>query len=565
MAINRFWGQAPVAQYSPRTFQEMAFAPQQMYEREKELSAKVDAMNESSATLQSMLGEKAPIPEQFNTQYQQILDKIAREGATPQALDAARQLKKTYIQEVVPIELYAKDREKYQTEWAKAAMDKNNILIGNKPIDVSFEQYRKDPSSLQFSTMGRDKLYTYGAKAGDEYAKSFLNQGKTDARGNFEVWTGFRSPQEVAAKMQSDPKFAANVNESMLKIMAANGIPADNKDAADAIMSGMLSAMVGKASLEKDSLWLANETARRTAALTTSKYPVEVRSMAARSLTELPESAMASPRVMQAVDSEAKKRGFSSMAELNNAIEQLSTSKPSPTSDYERIAKENPMTGGFIIGAKAIGEAFEGSTKAVLSPGKYKGKSLQELQAMRDEISGTVTSSPDFGYDSGIWPETVEGSMIDPKLTKQVKDTIDEFGQSLDRRIGTYANQNQDVYGGIDQPSRDAISQYSKSTDKDKKIVVKDIRINASRGANGEVLGSGYPTVVVDLISKDGKETVPREAVLHLPLSEMRKILNVPAMLSYNSDNAQEIADLIGAAGEFYREQESYLSNKKKQ
>ena len=66
MAVNRFWGQSQPAEYSPMSLQELAYAPSILYQREQDMNTNIDAMNQASSTLKSMLGSYAPKTEEFD-------------------------------------------------------------------------------------------------------------------------------------------------------------------------------------------------------------------------------------------------------------------------------------------------------------------------------------------------------------------------------------------------------------------------------------------------------------------------------------------------------------------
>lgn len=251
MADNIYWSENPVAQLTlPKSqyqsLQELAYAPQIMYQREQDTIAKLDAMNEAANTLNATLGDKAVVPQKFQAEYKSLLDDISKNGATSRNIDRASKLRGIYMSEVKPIEMFAQARAQKQAEHSKAAMDQNNLIIGERPTDVTFEQWRNDPSSMDFKVIGRDKLYTYGAKAGDEWKSGQLTKTTMDKYMRLHDQRGFANPQAVANAYQSDEKFRGLVEKNIQDIMAANGIPLNNSDAANAIRTGMMSQMVGE-------------------------------------------------------------------------------------------------------------------------------------------------------------------------------------------------------------------------------------------------------------------------------------------------------------------------------
>jgi len=90
---NQFWGQAPIADYTPKTQAEILGVPRELYARDQALEAQMDALNEANLSLQSALGPAAGKQTEFTNAYQNILKRITTEGATKRNLDEAKNVK----------------------------------------------------------------------------------------------------------------------------------------------------------------------------------------------------------------------------------------------------------------------------------------------------------------------------------------------------------------------------------------------------------------------------------------------------------------------------------------
>jgi len=249
MDQNRYWnGQQeapmPLATYSPMSMQEMAYAPQIMHQREQELTGQLDAMNESNSTLKAMLGDKGATTDKFNDQYQQTLNSIAKEGATPQAIDKARNLRKIFMQEVKPQENFAVQRQQMYQQYLKDKSDPSKIVIGRNPLDIGYDEWSKSKAFEPHQSVDRDRLIAHGAKIGSEWAT-----GNTKAEPNeydmLEVTKGFKNADEAMASYQSDPKFKSWVDSQTQLAASAAGTDPSNPDVANAIRSGIMTSVVG--------------------------------------------------------------------------------------------------------------------------------------------------------------------------------------------------------------------------------------------------------------------------------------------------------------------------------
>jgi len=244
---NRFWGNAPIAEYSPMTMQESMFGPQELYKRDQALTSQVDAMNEANLTLQGALGEAAPKQEEFTKKYNEVLNKISKEGATQKNVDDARQLRQLYATQVLPMQDFAKTREKWGAEYSKARMDGDNIIVGTSPLEKSFDEYRKDPSALNsFQVVSRDKLTGLGAAYGKNYAQGITGRDTTDLDlGIMNFVHGFKTQDDAFKAYQTDPKFKSLVDAQVNEIAKSRGLDPTHSEVRDAITGGIMSGVVG--------------------------------------------------------------------------------------------------------------------------------------------------------------------------------------------------------------------------------------------------------------------------------------------------------------------------------
>lgn len=245
---NRFWGDAPIAEYSPMSMQEMMIGPQTMYNREQELKAQVDAMNESQMTLKAALGDAAPVQDGFSSKYQELLGKISKSGATPQLMEEARNLKKTYINEVVPVESFAKARQQAIDTHAKLSMDGSKIVVGAKPSDISFEQWKKNPGALEsFKAVDKGEIGKMSVMAGKNLQSQFggVDDSMVQRYGILGVVTGAKSIDDHNKKMVSDEVYRDNFNKTKEDIAASQGVDLLNKDVDAFITSNIVNNIIG--------------------------------------------------------------------------------------------------------------------------------------------------------------------------------------------------------------------------------------------------------------------------------------------------------------------------------
>jgi len=90
---NRFWGEAPIAQYSPMSMQETMFGPETLYKRDQALSAEMDALNESKMSLEGVLGSAAGKQDEFNQAYKEAMAGILKDGANQMSIEKAKRAK----------------------------------------------------------------------------------------------------------------------------------------------------------------------------------------------------------------------------------------------------------------------------------------------------------------------------------------------------------------------------------------------------------------------------------------------------------------------------------------
>ncbi len=246
---NRFWGEAPIAQYSPTSMQEAMFGPETLYKRDQALSDEMDALNESKLSLQGVLGSAAGKQEEFDQAYKEAMDGIAQNGATRVNIDKAKKAKQLYAQHVLPMQEFAKQRQAYGAEYAKLIRDKENIVDGVNPLEKTFDEYMKDPNSLNsFQTVSRDKLASMGMLYGKEYADGIVEKRDyTDADlGIVNVIKGFKNAGDAFKAYASDPTFKSLIDAQVSEIAKGRGVNPNNPEVRSAITSGIMSGVVGK-------------------------------------------------------------------------------------------------------------------------------------------------------------------------------------------------------------------------------------------------------------------------------------------------------------------------------
>ena len=572
MADNIYWDQNPVAvmpTMPTQSLQELAYAPQIMYEREKDAVAKMNALNESKNTLNAVLGDKAVLPEKFNAEYQAVLDEINKTGATPRNIERASKLRSLYATEVKPIEKFATDREKWIEAYMKEAMDQNNIIVGSKPSDVTYDQYKSNPSSLQFSVLGRDKLMSQGLLNGKEIAKSHTREWNT-SDGYHHIQEGFGSAAEAMNAYQNNTNKFRDQVESRVKDLASAAGAAGHPEVEASIRQGILSSVVGDqkimaipgwgtgarggAGQQRDMTQLITET--RMGAPTDKPY---------ETVKRMPEmSAARTDLVLKNPD--LTSRGISSAEDLDSVISFLENSQyiTEPFKSAEGLsgmADAALQTAGRAVGTAAsflAGEYKEPS---------YSGLKLSDLKAYRDKIDSSAQGHEWYAGETLLRPNAVVAS-YNPELYAAIKKSEEAVGADINSTIESYSTNRTGVWGATTQDGQKALKKFAKLDPSGREVIFKGVRVNAvdetdsSGKRTGRLMGSGYPTVIVELFDKDKK--TGDEITMHLPWEETSRALYSVARLSQNNpDQAARMQQYIDLMQKYYQQEAQSLQQQK--
>lgn len=553
MAVNRFWNQSPVAEYKPMSMQEMSYAPQMMYQREKDLTGQVDAMNESAATLKTMLGDKAATTDKYNQQYQDMVNIISKQGATPQALEKAKSLRKTFIEEVKPQEEFAKQRQVMYGQWLKDKSDPSKIIIGENPLNVGYNDWFKTKMLQPHQVADRDKLIAYGAKMGNEWATGNTKE-VVNKYGQLEVHKGFKTSAEAMNAYQNDPKFKEWVDSQVGLVAKGQNIDPSNPEVADAIRGGIMSSTVGGMQLHNlPSEYLkgmfSGEKAQPSEGFSFIGF-----TPTARPADKPDEALINSPAGKQAINAQIKAElgqyGVSTLEDLDAKINSITDKTEYNTSKIQKDYAAR-LASGADPRSIATGVIAENQ------PGVNSQKKLKdELIAKRESIIGKLKSNPDYATDLSIWHEPSTLRMVSKELRDMSEDVSKDLSEGVQRNIADYGSGKKTTYGGVSPDYRDSLVEFNKNEDPDKKMILKDVRVNAIPDRqSGVIRGSGYPTAVFDLYWKDGKTPKHKEVVMHLPQNEMNKIFSLSKNLSRygNANEQQMLNDLIYASEEYYK------------
>lgn len=245
---NPFWGNPAIAEYSPMSMQEIMAGPQELYKRDQAEIEKLDAMNNANLTLQGALGQHASKQEEFSSVYNKALENISKEGATPKNLELVKQAKQLYATHVLPMQDFAKKREALGLEYAKAKMDGRYVVQGVNPLDISFDDARKDPNALNsFKIVDKNTVGKMAESAGEAFGKSFRgpDESLVATHGIMQWVEGAKNPEDHANKMATDKSYRDSWNQAKQQVATANGLDLSDPNIDNLITSGMMSKAIG--------------------------------------------------------------------------------------------------------------------------------------------------------------------------------------------------------------------------------------------------------------------------------------------------------------------------------
>ena len=552
MAVNRFWNNDQQAEYVPRTMQEIMYAPKIMYDREQELSSKVDAMNESNATLKAMLGDKAGTSEKFDAGYKSILEGISKYGATPQMLDKAKALRQSYINEVLPQEAFAKTREAVMSAQMKDRSDQNNIVSGASAKDISFDQYRKDPNAFQYQVAQRDKLLQHGALIGKQYSESEMSQ-QPDEWGFLVTKKGFGTAEEAMKSYQSDPKFKQWVDDQTVLATKASGLTNPNEEALNAIKSGIMTTVVG--GTERSALpagYYKGKNGQSAGVVTMEK---DTGASAKKDFNSL----YAVPSIKKTINENISLQSggkYKSLEELDAVINGKSSinseeNKAKIFNEYLK-AGTNPTAAAYAVQSGNIPEI------------QAYNKSVNEAKEIRSNIEKNTVGSNDFARDMVYRPnDTVIGG-LPVEFKNTIKGIEDGISSDMTYQFAALADTKTTKYGGVTDDDKNLINKFLKLKDPDKRVKLQSVRVNAVPTESGKEIGSGEPTVTFYLIGKDDKkkdfgEDGPPTVTVRLPRHLTDKVFTLVDVLSNTHPTTQLTAQKFHQVyNNYYDNQEKY-------
>ena len=558
MAINRFWNNDQQAEYIPRTMQEIMYAPKIMYDREQELSGKVDAMNESNATLKAMLGDKAGASEKFDSGYKDIIEGISKYGATNQMLDKAKALRLSYINEVVPQEAFAKKREAIIASQMKDRSDQNNIITGNNASDISFDQYRKDPNAFQYQVAQRDKLIQDGMQAGAQIGEEENNSGvHVDEFGKLVIPPKFVNAGEFHNAYQNNPEFKTSIDQQATAKAKARGIQNPSKEILNTIISGMATTASGKVKRENISeyelqrlrtaglkpaggvdILSFNDVAIPNPASGSMDYPVDK------------DIAMKSPIVKKKYDAEifSKSGGeYKSQEEMDTAKKQLEIKK-------EQLTRSALVSYGATVGHSSTDNSYRNKIDNQL-------RTINDVQKKVDEnffkANGWAqTTSIDINNGNKSW--------LPDKMQNDIDDSKKGAVQDAEKFFPSWTSDKVEDTGPSTIEDVKFFNEYMK--DPDRKIAVwKDLRINGAVG-DKEMVGTGQINPVFHLEFGTGKKRQQKDVSFNFPPQETIDLLNplqtAALMLSPHTTDTPERKSNSTIMANYMELYKNYLTSK---
>jgi hypothetical protein len=543
MAVNRFWNQGQQAQYSPMSMQELAYAPQIMYGRDQDLTAKVDAMNEASSTLKSMLGDKAGKSEQFDIGYKSILDKIATEGATPRNLQAAKDLRQMYIKEVLPQEVFAKKRESTMAGQMKDRANLNNIVVGPNAADISFDQYSKDPNAMQYQVAERDKLLQHGALIGKQYADSEdATKTHIDEFGKLVIQNGFATADEAMQAYESDPKFKQWVDSQAILATKASGLTNPNQDALDAIKSGIMTTVVGGIKREN----LSDTELQRLRA--SGVQPTNGISVLSFEDKAIPVSA--SGETDYPVDMDIALKNPDVKKEYDKQLARISgnvfTSQAALQAEKDRIQNTNmdaySQSGGMFT-----------SPLRFQDPIKDRAERLKKLETIENTVKNNFLNAAGWTSNKSISLNNTNTAWLLPAEKTSLNDSMEGVAKDVEKWLPSWST---DKVTGYSPATKDDIKKLKAFTEEGGgKVEYADLQINGNI-IGDKIVGTGQLTGLFKLKYKDPKKN-DEYVSLTLPPQQEQNLFTPLEIIAARNNPAQ--ADELNQYKNLHIE---YLKNK---
>ena len=567
MAVNRFWGQSQPAEYSPMFLQELAYAPSILYQREQDMNTNIDAMNQASSTLKSMLGSYAPKTEEFDSKIKNVMDRVAKEGATQQNMDALRGLRKTYASDIVPIEDYAKQREQKAAEYYKQSLDANNIIVGKNPLEITFEEFRSNPNSMQFQVANRSELMKHGMAIGAQHANSIINRTR-DNFGSIKTQYGFQSAQEAMDAYHNDPGFNKWVEDQVSLATQASGLSHPSEAASEAIRSGIMTAVVGKAQFDRDYLYEAEISGRRGHNSQYSDVPPPAPFVdfdtAPISTGEDAEFLLSDPIIMAAANKvireDSGKYGSMNWDDLNSEISRLQSIADTENSTYI-------SSSGLFPVSSQNSNLYPYRNATAGNPTVSNNAELIRLKKIRADIVNRVTNSEELSSTTSVdLNRTNIGWYGTPEMKSTFKDAEEGLNSDISEMMSNMLDNSDDNrYGAVTNKQKEIVAKWVESNDPNKKMKFARVRSQYNPDTN---TGSGQPTFVFELNhdasnkDKKGGGTVS----LKLPPDLAAKALGLAqAISSFNPEASEKTSRIYGAALRYYRDvEEPYYNSKGK-
>jgi hypothetical protein len=474
MAVNRFWGDAPTAQYTPLSMQELAFVPQQMYTREKDVEAKVDAMNEAKTTLVTMLGDKAGKTDEFEVASANLMNRMAKEGATQRLLEEAKGLRKLYLRDVAPMEQFANQRQELYKQYLKDKSTGENILLGQNPLEQSFDDWTKRGRTLEpYQAVDRNKLLSHGILIGKNFAEGEVRED-VDKYGFLNVQKGFKNADEAMEAYQSNPQFKSWVDSQTELSAKAAGVEKPNQEVRDAIRSGIMTSVVGGVERHQ----LPSEILKNIGAGQNPQYakPALVRTAITATGPELPSQNIED---IISIAPEAKK-------DVDKRISDATGGKyPTLQQMDDRIKSLKPVVDRQIqIGLTGYAPADAWN----ISSNTPEYKEYSNLLAGREKILSDTQAAQPWKSHIMINPDWESIQLFgDKKLTEWVDNYRKAVGENLRQNLQNLP-ENSLNWGGGDEVTREFIGngkkkgKFTSPDTSDRAITFNGIHVNSVTG-----------------------------------------------------------------------------------
>lgn len=533
MAGNRYWDQAPIATMTamPRaSMQDLAMAPSFKYAQEQKALDEAYQLNNMADSLSASLGDKAVVPSKFKEDYNAFLADVDKNGINSRNIDAARRLKNIWTTEVKPIEMFASERSKYNDAYMKASMDQNNLILGKTPADVTFDEYKKNPNAFQFSTIGKDKLYTYGAKAGDEWKTGQTAKTVLDQYGRLHDQKGFSNPQEVATAYSSDKAFAGLVEDNIKKVMQANGISTDNQDAASAIRTGMMSQMVGKDDVQNaPSEWLKSQAGMGgydpLAAIESSPGAISVNQTASR--------------VENPYDNQDQTTAYLlSDASLTKSLDERTAAiSKNKYKTYKELVSSQPK-GGNKVSMELVGTSYVPIVEHVNASGDPDaGKYLEKInKTFSNTDAGGLEIMPEWGT-----LETARGN----DEVKRYQNILKGYGKDIINNMQSFGTHKLSEPYRAAGKSKEIVDLWKDKSSKNHEVEVVGINIDATTG-------KPFVKVLVSADNADKTKSMAKQPVY----------LELPPEMTYNIINMFTAPTMLGVGRKSLGERPASISDK---